>query len=611
MRNRYFTFIALFLLVLTASATRPLRGAFNRPQSDGTLVRVTLQGNAFFNYFLSTDGIALLPNADGDLCYARIDATGQVPVASEVLAHNPEGRSLEEKAFVANSRADIVTIARTRAIRLASQHRRASAAPNPDGTCTYGQRSAGVCGSIGAPVIPVIMVYFPNRAFQDTTTVDKISRLFNEPGYHDERYCNGSIKDYFESQSGGLYRPSFKVVGVVETMLGYEAYGNRADGGTVAATKSLLREALDGAVEQGVSFEEFKDENGEIPLVSIYYAGPGAHSAKEVGAEKYIWAHFQTVANLKVQGIPVNGCFVGNELLQSYDNPNAASPKVTGAQTDGIGVFCHEFGHALGLPDFYYTGSNSDITNSLLSMDFWSVMDYGQYCYDGYRPLGFNAYERCMLGWQKIVDLADNSVRHTLKAYADAGDEDVSCYRIKNPQNEREYFLLENRQTGTWYPSFMGRGMLITHVDYDASAWSSNTLNNTPSHQRFTYVPADGAKQGVVDGSNFDKTKGDLYPGTENVTEFSAVSPSVEWGTFFTGNALEDALYHIRMDGRDVSFAFNNPDLVGIHAPQTPGDASAVPAAAYTLDGRRAAETNAPGIRIVRMSDGTWRKQLR
>lgn len=608
MKHRYFTLLALFVLVLTAFATRPLRGAFNRQQSDGTLVRVTLHGNAFFNYYLTSDGKTLLPNAAGDLCYASLDATGEVPVASEVIAHNPDARSAAELSFLARPQADVSVVARARAARLASQHHRASSATNPDGTSDYGKRSLGVCNSIGTPLIPVIMVYFPDRAFQDTTTVDKISRLFNEPGYHDERYCNGSVKDYFESQSGGLYRPSFKVVAVVETMLGYEAYGNRATGGTVAATKSLLREALDGAVEQGTSFEEFKDENGEIPLVSIYYAGPGAHSAKEQGADKYIWAHFQTVVNLKVQGIPVNGCFVGNELLQSYDNPRAASPKVTGAQTDGIGVFCHEFGHALGLPDFYYTGSDDDITNSLLSMDFWSVMDYGQYCYDGYRPIGYNAYERAFLGWQKIEDLSDTSVRHTLKAYADAGDEDVSCYRIKNPQNECEYFLLENRQSGTWYPSFMGRGMLITHVDYDANAWGSNILNNTPSHQRFTYVPADGAKQGVVDGSSFDKTKGDLYPGSENVTTFSATTPGTQWGTFFTGNVLEDALYHIKLNGRDVSFAFNNPDLVGIQTPQT--SAASTSEAVYTLDGRRATHMRAPGVRIVRMSDGTWHKVL-
>lgn len=600
MNKRYTAILLLVFCVLTATATRPVRGAFNREQSDGTLVRVTLQGNAFFNYYLTSDGLALLPDSKGDLCYATLLADGETLVASDLVAHNADVRTLQEKAFVSRLDTQLPAKAARRAVRLASLNRRASAAPNPDGTCTYGQRSAGVCGSQGAPVIPVIMVSFPDRAFQDTTTIDKVSRLFNEPGYHDEKYCNGSVKDYFEAQSDGLYRPSFKVVAVVETMLGYEAYGNRATGGTIAATKSLLREALDGAVEQGVGFDEFKDETGAIPLVSIYYAGPGAHSAKETGSDKYIWAHFQTVANFKVQGIPVNGCFVGNELLQSYDNPNGASPKVKDAHTDGIGVFCHEFGHALGLPDFYYTGSDDDIAGSLLSMDFWSVMDYGQYCYDGYRPLGYNAYERLMLGWQKVTDLdatTDTSVRHTLKAFSDAAEGDVSCYRLRNPQNEREYLLFENRQTGTWYPGFMGRGMLATHVDYDANAWSSNTLNNTPSHQRFTYVPADGQKQGVVSGSNFDKTKGDLFPGTEDVTEFSATTLGTQWGTYFTHNALEDALYHISLDGRDISFSFNNSELTGIKAPSLVTRHSSQ---AYDLQGRRLlGEPRAHGLFIV------------
>ena len=233
-------------------------------------------------------------------------------------------------------------------------------------------------------------------------------------------------------------------------------------------------------------------------------------------------------------------------------------------------------------------------------MDFWSVMDYGQYCYDGYRPLGYNAYERLMLGWQKVTDLdatTDTSVRHTLKAFSDATAEgDVSCYRLRNPQNEREYLLFENRQTGTWYPGFMGRGMLATHVDYDANAWSSNTLNNTPSHQRFTYVPADGQKQGVASGSNFDKTKGDLFPGTEAVTEFSATTLGTQWGTYFTHNALEDALYHISLDGRDISFSFNNSELTGINPPLVTRHSSQ----AYDLQGRRLlSEPRTHGLFIV------------
>lgn len=614
-----FTQILLFfvLSVATTFATRPLQGLFDYVQSDGTTVCVMKAGNAFFNYFVTFDGQTLLSNERGDLCYAlpaQSYADSDALVCSDVIAHNPEMRTQQELTLLAQTaqRMEVRQRAALRAQRLQRQFTTKAVAVNPDGTGTYGQRSAGTCNTIGAPVIPVIMVEFPNRTFQDTTTIEKISRMFNEEGYSDELYCRGSVKDYYTAQSSGLYRPTFKVVAKVEAMLGYEAYGNKTSSGVIAATKSLLREALDGAVEQGTDFSEFKNEQGEIELVSIYYAGPGAHSAKESGSDKYIWAHFQTVAGMKVQGIPVNGCFVGNELLQQYYYDTTAKKydynRIVAAHTDGIGVFCHEFGHALGLPDFYYTGNSSDISTSLLSMDYWSVMDYGQYCYDGYRPVGFNAYERSMLGWQKIEELTDTLDYCQLYSFEDVPEDGVSCYRIKNPNNDKEYFLLENRQSGAWYPSFMGHGMLITHVDYDVDAWSSNGLNNNPARQRFTYVPADGEKEGVNNGASWTSTKSDLFPGTTGRTEFNSdFYPT--WAKFATGELMTDQLLTIQEKDRVISFGFNTPTPTSVSF-TTAGNASSA-AEAYTLDGRMITRPVGRGVVIVRQADGTWRKQLR
>ena len=58
----------------------------------------------------------------------------------------------------------------------------------------------------------------------------------------------------------------------------------------------------------------------------------------------------------------------------------------------------------------------------------------------------------------------------------------------------------------------MGTGMLVTHVDYNAAAWSNNTVNTDPTRLRYTYIPADNAKQDeFAPSSDF---RGDLYPGT-------------------------------------------------------------------------------------------------
>lgn len=610
--KRFTQILLLFVLsAATTFATRPLRSFYNYAQSDGTLVRVAKAGNAFFNYYVTTDGQTLLQNESGDLCYAVPAQVGDADAltCSDVVAHNPEMRTRNELSLLQQSaqRVEVASRAAMRAQRLQRQFTTQAVAVNPDGTGNYGQRSAGVCNSIGAPVIPVIMVDFPNCAFKDTTTIEKVTRWFNEEGYNDELYARGSIRDYYVAQSGGLYNPTFKVVAKVTANNGYATYGNKASGGVVYVTNTLLGEVLQKAADQGVDFSEFKNAQGAIELVSLYHAGPGAHSAKEKGSDSYIWAHYQGVNDVSVQGISVNGCFIGNELLQTYDDPRAEEPKVIDAHTDGIGVFCHEFGHALGLPDFYYTGKNNDIAYSLLSMDYWSVMDYGQYCYDGYRPVGYNAYERCMVGWQKVVDLTDTLNLCKLYAFSEAPEDGVSCYRILNPQNPKEYFLLENRQSGQWYPSFMGHGMLITYIDYNRDIWSAGSVNNEPNRQRFTYVPADGEKEGVNDGASWTSTKSDLFPGTTERTVFNAdYYPT--WTMFRTGQAMTDQLLDISEEERVVSFGFNTSKVTSLLTVPTAAGAASE---AYTLDGRLITRPVGRGIFIVRQPDGTWRKQLR
>lgn len=62
----------------------------------------------------------------------------------------------------------------------------------------------------------------------------------------------------------------------------------------------------------------------------------------------------------------------------------SGAPKV-----EGIGTFCHEFSHCLGLPDFYDTNYNGHF-----GMASWSLMDSGSYNDDGYTPIGYSAYEK-------------------------------------------------------------------------------------------------------------------------------------------------------------------------------------------------------------------------
>lgn len=80
------------------------------------------------------------------------------------------------------------------------------------------------------------------------------------------------------------------------------------------------------------------------------FAGPGQQSSFEDGQTNYLWAKFsQSAFSVNEGASKVRSYFIGNELLQNYGkNEN----DIVSTYMDGVGLFCHEFSHALGLPDF-------------------------------------------------------------------------------------------------------------------------------------------------------------------------------------------------------------------------------------------------------------------
>lgn len=456
-----------------------------------------------------------------------------------------------------------------------------------NGLGTYGKSAGGAVPSIGEVTIPVVMVEFADRFFQETTTKEKVNRMLNEEGYADEAAlgARGSVRDYFLTQSSGLFRPEFRVVAKVRAANAASYYGRPSGTQVDANAPALVREAVDLAAAQGVDFSAFA-AGGTVPLVSIYFAGPGEQSSYETGSENYLWAHFRQSAWTSASGVRFGSYFVGNELLQGYfDAAGNLHKDAQGnyipqsSEIDGMGIFVHEFGHALGLPDFYYTGSNAVVSDTLQTMNLWSVMDYGNYYYDGYLPVGYNAYERAFCGWLPVEELS-RAGRYELAPLGVAGT--GKAYLVRNDANADEYYLLENRQPGDYYPSTMGHGLLVLHVDYAASAWTSNGVNNTPSRQRVQYVPADGKKQSFPSVTKWDDWKGDLFPGLAGVTELSDVS-AVKM-TAYTGGLMHKPLYHIAEQDGLVSFSFLDATLTGIGAA---ADGSEAPAALYDLGGRR------------------------
>lgn len=452
-----------------------------------------------------------------------------------------------------------------------------------NGLGVYGESARGSVSSIGTPRIPVIMVSYPDLDFLPSTTPDKVNRWLSEEGYHDEPYAIGSVTDYFRDNSYGLFVPTFEVVAQVKVSQPLAYYGAHSGNSHDARAAALVCEAIDLATAQGVEFSNYTTD-GSLPIVSIVHAGPGEHEDygyKYPGQmnEEYIWAHYTTL-NYNCGGSNFASYIITNEAMRDFDEQGQVK-----AQTlTGIGTFCHEFCHALGLPDTY--DINGSTGGSAQTPGFWDLMDY-QFMLNGYRPSCLSAYERCCLGWLDIPELPSSSkdtfTLLPLDAPSDADDTAnplvARAYRITNPDNSSEYLILENRQPATWHvdcygkTQVLGTGMLVWHIDYDANAWNGNRVNVNSSHRRVYTVPADGVWQSPGYGKN--EHYGDLFPGAQHVNSFTGNLDS-----YYTG-PISTSLYNIT-ETDDGLITFTTSSTTGLN----PSVATTANPSYYDLYGR-------------------------
>ena len=465
--------IAMMLLTLAAGAVPAMRRLMPVNQADGTTIKVYLNGDEHFSFYTSEDGKVLVRNEAGNLCYAVKGIAGLE--ASDMVAHDIDMRSAAEVEYVSGKAItsavirDVITTAR------ANSPLRSMSATSPDGLGIYGKTSPGDVTTIGEIKLPVIMVEFSDVKFHEGTTIEKMTRYFNEKGYHDEQFAVGSVKDYFVAQSNGMFTPQFDVLGKV-TLNNPVAYYGGNSGGRDQNVLGMVCEAVEKLISEGVDFTPYV-VNGQIQNVSILYAGCGEASG---GGDDTVWPHFRPSFSANIGGYFFKTYFVGNEWLAGADI------------LMGMGTFVHEFGHALGLPDFYVTDYNYEGDHPVGD---WSVMGSGSYIDYAYRPVGYTAYEKCYMGWLNIPDLTD-AASITLDN-PNKGEGQIAV-KLRNPDDERQYFIFENRQASTWTKADMGTGMLVTRVAYTKNSWNNNTLNNNQNYKRMMVVTANGAK---IDGS--------------------------------------------------------------------------------------------------------------
>ena len=460
-------------------------------QSDGSTITVKLVGDERFSTYTTIDGLTLERDATGDFYYKTAQAV------SKVRAHNQGARTQAEVNFI-NANAAEMTVQSIAPTNMGGKNS-ARKAPAMMATADVPQN--------GSPKIPIILVGYSDFPMRNSNPVTTFKAQFNTN--------SNSCLQYFKDQSQGQFTPQFDILGPVTLPNTRAYYGQRTSSNNDAHVGQMVADAVQ--LLPNVDWSQY-DNNGDkkADVVIVLYAGPGEAQGATSNA---IWPCQWYLSSAGYYGDGPGAVKMGTTTVDKFAvfcETAGSSDRTT--TPDGIGTFCHEFSHCLGLPDFYET----TYSYGYYGMGKWSVMCSGSYLgSNSNTPAGYTAYEKEFMGWMSIPTAVANT-KYTLNPIGAANGNAVKIY---NSQSSNEYYILENNPKTGWYAYQANSGLMVNHVTYSATAWSGNTVNNT-STQRMTIIPADN----TLSTSN---ESGDLYPynGNTKLTDTSTPAATLNTGT--------------------------------------------------------------------------------
>jgi immune inhibitor A len=283
----------------------------------------------------------------------------------------------------------------------------------------------------------------PDRTWDGNSTDDNSTYWtgdFSRAHYMDMLFGEGeSFKDFYLKQSNGRFLASGDVSEWVSLPGAGVEYGNNEDEGAAywKYVTDTVNAWYDAQVASGKSAEQinaylaqfdkvdrydadgdgnFAESDGYIDHFQAIHAGEGEEAGGGTLGEDAIWSHRWYVnsdqvgktgpGENKLGGVQIGGA---NIWVGDY---------TTEPENGGLGVFAHEFGHDLGLPDLYDTAGGDNGTG------FWTLMSGGSWLNHGGDSIGttpgyMGPWEKLQLGW-----LDYEVVRHGTDATVKLGPAD-------------------------------------------------------------------------------------------------------------------------------------------------------------------------------------------
>ncbi len=422
--------LVLAAMAMSLMAVPARRGWQTKTQPDGTTITVRHMGDEFFHYWEDQNGNQVKQDANGYWQVVGVAPTGEQAVQ-----------------------------------RMAA---RRAARPN-----SVMPRMATKPSSLPTKLL-VLVVNFKDIKMKSAHNATYFESALNTG--------SNSAKAFFNESSDGNYVPTFDIFGPLTLDSNESVYGENDKDGDDKDPARMAIDACAKAYAAGCNFANYdNDGDGVVDNVYIIYAGKGE---ADEGADYTIWPH-----SWDVKSAGYNQSYNGKRI-----GHYACSSELDGSGNfDGIGTFCHEFSHVIGLPDYYDTDYGKNYENDA-TPGKWSLMDGGSYNAD---PPLYSIFDKYFMGWATPKILKGKETV-TLGIGSDYARQITSTDALVPYSNTNTVYYVENRSENDPFDrSLPGKGMLIWKVQFNQTAWNNNNLNNTAGTLRYTVVSAAGKTTGI------------------------------------------------------------------------------------------------------------------
>jgi immune inhibitor A len=279
-----------------------------------------------------------------------------------------------------------------------------------------------------------------------------------------------SMRDYYLEVSYGRLTVEGEVAGWYRLDKAYSYYLGDSFGvfGQYPHNSQGLVADLVAKADADVDFSRYAGPDRLVDGLLIVHAGPGA---EETHSSQDIWSHKWQLSD---------GVFGSPGVVATGDGVNvdvySVQPeRFSNGSLVSIGVFCHEYGHILGMPDLYDTDYSSSGLGMFCLMAAGSWARASDADPPGSSPVHPCAWNKYLVGWVRPESLEHGLEDSISRAVILSAASSAACYRILgNPDGvdwrssrpgRGEYFLVENRQRSGFDIGLPGSGLLILHVD--------------------------------------------------------------------------------------------------------------------------------------------------